>query len=82
METRVHREGSEVFYVVVTPNGYFLVTRGGPMDSDERELVGYFGPRRYGEGAEPYGWVTVQDCPTDEHNRVGALAWSRVKRSS
>lgn len=78
METRVYREGNEVFYVVVTPNGYFLVTQGGPIGSDQMSIVGYFGPRYYGDGTDLYGWVTTADCPTDDHNRVGALAWSWV----
>ena len=29
METGVYKLDSEIFYVVPTPNGYFLVTHGG-----------------------------------------------------
>ena len=44
MDTRVYSLNGEVFYVVSTPNGYCLVTHGGPVGSAEMDIVGYFGP--------------------------------------
>ena len=40
--------------------------------------MGYFGPRFHGGDVDPYGWATKSDCGAEEHNKVHALAWSRV----
>ena len=76
MDTRTYCLNGELFYVVSTPNGYFLVTHGGPVGSGD--IVGYFGPRFHGGDVDPYGWATKSDCSAEEHNKVHALAWSRV----
>ena len=76
VESKVYNLDNEVFYVSSTPNGYFLVTHGGPVGSGE--IVGYFGPRFEGADVDLYGWATRSDGDAGDHNRVGALAWSRV----
>ena len=78
MDTRVYSLNGEVFYVVSTPNAVLSghSRRAGRFGGDGYCWI--LRPRFYGEGTDPYGWANKSYWSAEEHNKFGALAWSRV----
>ena len=76
MSKRYEYDG-EPFCLLPAPNGYLVVTHGGPVGSNDSSLVGYVGAREDGTDDHPYGWVTPREFPTGKHTHRG-LAYSHV----
>ena len=82
MSSKLYEYEGKEFYLTLTPNRYVLVTHGGPLEADNRTLVGYIGARSDGTPSQRFGWVTVSEIPTECHNLRGALVGSHVSNPS